>query len=213
MRSLSLLTGSLVAVSAFVTAPAQAAMIPNGTLSISILVPPTVSLGTVNSYTDTGATYLSGGTGSFTPLGGALNGALAGTIDFSSATGISSAISLPNFFTFDDGSGGTYSFSATSVETLNYSVNPGVSTAISLYLLGTTLDSALGYTATPTSLTLSLNSTGGSLFSSSATLAIPPAGVASVPEPATWAFTVMGFGAMGAMLRRPRKSNVSLSFA
>ncbi len=36
---------------------------------------------------------------------------------------------------------------------------------------------------------------------------------APVPEPATWAFMIFGFGAIGGAMRRNRKANVKVSFA
>lgn len=38
-------------------------------------------------------------------------------------------------------------------------------------------------------------------------------GVAAVPEPATWAFMILGFGAIGGAMRRQRKANVNVSYA
>lgn len=35
----------------------------------------------------------------------------------------------------------------------------------------------------------------------------------AVPEPATWAFMIFGFGAIGGAMRRQRKANVKVSFA
>ncbi len=37
--------------------------------------------------------------------------------------------------------------------------------------------------------------------------------VAAVPEPATWAFMIFGFGAVGGAMRRQRKANVKVSYA
>ncbi|QTD57067.1 PEPxxWA-CTERM sorting domain-containing protein [Parasphingorhabdus cellanae] len=37
--------------------------------------------------------------------------------------------------------------------------------------------------------------------------------VGSVPEPATWAFMIIGFGAIGGAMRRQRKANVKVSYA
>ncbi len=37
--------------------------------------------------------------------------------------------------------------------------------------------------------------------------------IAAVPEPATWAFMILGFGAIGGAMRRQRKANVKLSYA
>lgn len=39
------------------------------------------------------------------------------------------------------------------------------------------------------------------------------AGAAAVPEPATWAFMILGFGAIGGAMRRQRKANVKVSYA
>ena len=39
------------------------------------------------------------------------------------------------------------------------------------------------------------------------------AGTTGVPEPATWAFMIFGFGAIGAAMRRQRKVNVKVSYA
>lgn len=36
---------------------------------------------------------------------------------------------------------------------------------------------------------------------------------AAVPEPATWAFMIVGFGAIGGAMRRKRKANVKVSYA
>jgi hypothetical protein len=199
--------GSLLAAAALATAPAQATDIPNGTVSLVGTYSPVVDLvANPHTYTATnGGTFELTGTGGFADVAHLL-GTMDGVITFSSVQGATIAQSLADFFVFDDGHGGTFDFSLDSVRTLSYEVN-GNSKAIGLYLLGSTVDSALGYDATPTSLTLTFNSTNGSAYSASATLAVPPA----VPEPATWAMTLVGFGAMGAaMRRRPR---TSLSFA
>ena len=39
------------------------------------------------------------------------------------------------------------------------------------------------------------------------------AGTPAVPEPATWAFMIFGFGAIGGAMRRQRKANVKVSYA
>ena len=38
-------------------------------------------------------------------------------------------------------------------------------------------------------------------------------GGGAVPEPATWAFMILGFGAIGGAMRRQRKANVKVSYA
>lgn len=45
-------------------------------------------------------------------------------------------------------------------------------------------------------------------FGSSATLNVEPATVSGVPEPTTWALMILGFGGIGAMLRRGRSRRV-----
>ena len=202
-----------VAAAALATAPAQATQIPDGTVSVVGLFNPAVNLvSNPNTFSATfGTTFEISGTGGFVGATGGL-GSLNGVLNFSSSAGTTLAQSLANFFTFADGTGHNFQFSLDSVKTVSYSNTPGVSSSISLYLLGNTVDTFLGYSATPTSLTLSFNSTGGSPYSASATLAVPPSPVPTVPEPATWAMTLIGFGAMGAALRRrPRVSSVTFA--
>ena len=212
MRAFSFLAGSLVAATALSAAPAQAVtQIPDGTLSIGALFVPTVTTGATNTFSVTnGATFQTAGSGGFSSVVNRM-GSMNGTFSFSSTVGASLAQVLPNFFLFDDAAGGNYSFSAASAKTISYSVTPGISSAFAIYLLGSTFDSNLGLGPTATSLTLTFNSTGNSPYSASATLAVPPARTGSVPEPASWALIVLGFGGMGAMMRRPRLASVSFS--
>lgn len=44
-------------------------------------------------------------------------------------------------------------------------------------------------------------------------LDISPQVAGAVPEPATWAFMIFGFGAIGGAMRRQRKANVKVSYA
>lgn len=205
-----------VAAAAIASAPAQATEIPDGTVSIVGLFNPTVNLGTTpNTFTaSTGLTFEISGTGGFAGVSG-LYGTLNGILDFSSTPGSTIDQTIANFFTFADGSNHNFQFSVSSVETTAWSNTPGISSSFTLYLLGSTVDAFKGYASTPTSLTLSFNSTGGSAYAASATLAVPPAAppvIPTVPEPATWAMTLVGFGAMGAaMRRRPRVNGVSFA--
>lgn len=203
--------GSLVAAAAFATAPAMATEIPDGTVSVVGLFNPTVNLtANPNTFTaSTGLTFEISGTGGFSGVSGLL-GTMNGVLDFSSSQGTTINQSIGNFFTFNDGTGHNFQFSVDSVKTVSYSSTIG-SSSFALYLLGSTVDTFLNYSATPTSLTLSFNSTGGSAYSASATLAVPPARVPDVPEPATWALTLMGFGAMGAAMRRRPRTSVSFA--
>jgi hypothetical protein len=200
-----------VAAATLATAPAQATKIPNGTLSSVGLFNPTVNLAAnPKTFTaTTGATFETVGTGGFTSAGGQF-GVLNGSLNFSNVAGTTLLDNVANFFTFSNGAD-TFSFSVAKVKTISFANDPGVSSSFTLYLLGTTVDSLLGYEATDTSLTLQFSNTGTSAYSALATLAVPPARVPGVPEPATWAMALMGFGAMGvAMRRRPR---TSVSFA
>lgn len=202
-----LFAGAMIA-AATATTPAMAAQIGNGTVTIANLYTPTVNLASSPAtYTATfGNTFEVLGTGAFAGSTG-LTGVQNGTLSFSSTVGTTINQTASNFFMFADGMGGNYSFTPTSVTTRTYNVTPSVTSSISLFLLGTTLDVARGFDPTPTSLTMSLNSTGASGFSSSATLAIPPA-TSAVPEPASWALMIGGFGIVGGSLRR-RKSKVA----
>lgn len=212
MNMLRFVTAGFVAAAALAAAPAQATQIPDGTVSIVGLFSPAVNLGTApNKFTATaGTTFEISGTGGFLGATGGL-GSLNGILNFSSTLNSTIDQSIANFFTFADGTGHNFQFSVDSVKTISYSNTPGVSSSFSLYLLGSTIDSFLGYSATPTSLTLSFNSTGGSSYAASATLAVPPAPIPSVPEAATWAMMLVGFGAMGTALRR--RPRTSISFA
>jgi hypothetical protein len=210
MNMLRYVTAGIVAAAALAAAPAQATEIPDGTVSIVGLFNPAINLGTTpNTFTaTTGTTFEISGTGGFLGATGGL-GSLNGVLDFSSTLNSTIGQSIANFFTFADGTGHNFQFSVDSVKTISYSNTPGVSSSFSLYLLGKTVDSFLGYSPTLTSLTLSFNSTGGSPYSASATLAVPPAPIDSVPEPATWGMMLVGFGAMGAALRRRPRTSVS----
>ncbi len=194
----------------FATVAGAVTPIGNGTVSVAALYNPTINTTTAPAtFTATmGNTFEVSGTGSFTKVTG-LTGTMDGTLSFSSAVGTTINQSLSNFFVFSDGSGGTYNFSPTSVLTRSYAVTPGVTSSISLYVLGTTLDSKLALDPTPTSLTLSFNSTGGSPYAASATLSIPPAGPGVVPEPTTWALLMVGFGMGGYSARRRRNAVVA----
>ena len=188
-----------------VAAPAQAQQIGDGTVTIANLYVPTVDLtSSPATYTaSAGTTFQVLGTGSFASVTG-LTGVMNGTLLFSSTVGATIDQTVTDFFRFADGMGGFYSFTPTSVTTRSFNVTPGVTSSISLFLLGDTINAMQGFDATPTSLTLSFNSTGDSAFSSSATLSIPPAG--AIPEPAAWALMIGGMGLVGGGLRFRKRS-------
>jgi hypothetical protein len=183
---------------------AQAITIPAGTASFVYLFNPTVTTGaTTGTYDGTGSIFTTSATGGY--VGAQGSGTTTGSFSFSNTIGDTVAASLPFFFTF-----GNYTFSAASVSTLGYASTGlnGADTAISLYLLGTTI--ASGFEATASSVTLQLNRTGGSAFSAAATLASPPS--SAVPEPASWAMMLGGFGMMGAAMRSSRRK-VAVKFS
>lgn len=202
---LSITKFAAVAAAVFtVSAPAFAAEIPDGTVAISALGSPTLDATGTVSYSNV-ATFQFSGTGGFFTAN-SLFGALNGTLSFSTAVGGVVANSISDFFVFNDGLGGTFNFSLASVQTMSYSVTPGVSESVGLYLLGSTVDATVPYDATLTSITLTINTTGNSAASSSGTLAVPPA---PVPEAATWVMMVAGFGFVGLGLRSRRSTSVS----
>ena len=179
-----------------------AAVVPTGTMNFSGTASPTVTLtGSPNMYSATNlGTVDYSGTGGFAPTG---TGTLNGSLSFSSVVG-STTVQTPavsDFFSFSDGSGGSYDFSVDSVTTQNYSFTPA-STAVALYLLGSTTDASKGVAATPTSVTLQFSANGSSSFATSGSLSVPPTiSVSAAPEPGTWALMLGGVGILGGVLR------------
>jgi hypothetical protein len=196
-------------VAAAFTAPAYATEIPDGKVTFVGLFNPTIDLGVnPNTFTaTTGGTFEVSGIGGFAGADHGF-GSLNGVLGFSSVAGSTINESIANFFTFSDGTGHNFQFSVDSVKTVSWASAPN-SSSFSLYLLGSTVDTFLGYAPTATSLTLTFGSTSGSPYSVAASLAVPPAG--TVPEPATWALTLIGFGAMGAAMRRRPRTSVSFA--
>jgi hypothetical protein len=210
MSMLRYVTAGLVAATVFAAAPAMAVtQIPNGTVSAVGLSVPTVTIGaSTSTFSASIPTAEIAAGGGFAGAAGKL-GSLSGSLTFSNTLNTVVPNAVSNFFSFAGANNSTFEFSTISAKTISFSDAPG-SSSFSLYLLGNTVNTVLGYGSTLTSLTLSFNSTGGSPYSVAATLAVPPS-APSVPEPATWAMTLIGFGAMGAALRRRPRTSVSFA--
>ena len=197
---------AFAAAAIFAAAPATAATtISSGTVSSALLFSPTITIGTPSTFVSLG----SGQSFQITATGGFASaqrqpGWLKGTINFSRTVGASIDQTLTDLFVFADGieSPNTFNFSAYRVQTTAFSNIPGVSTAGSLVLYGFTRNVGRELADTASELTISFNSTGGSFYSSSASLAT----VSPVPEPASWAMMLVGLGLVAGTARYRRRS-------
>ena len=186
--------------------PAQAVPFGPATASIVYTFSPTVAIGFPNdTSTFNGGTFIFSTTGALSGSTTGIGNAV-GTLSFSSTIGTTTPNVIANYLTFADTTGGSFTFDSGTVTTRSFNDNPGVSTSIALYVLGTLGDSHLGLDPTPTSLTITLNSTGNSAYSASATLSNPPAAgppPLSTAEPAS--FLVLGSALVGLGLLRRRR--------
>lgn len=197
---------ALAIMAAVVSSGRTAQAVPFGPATASIVYSfsPTVTL-----TPSSGTGEFDGGTVIFSTTGtlnGQVNGTgtATGTLSFSTAIGATTANAISDYLTFADTTGGTFNFDAATVTTQGFNNRPGVSTSIALYVLGTLGNTHLDLTPTATSLTITLNSTGGSAYSASATLSNPPAAIPVLAtEPVS--FVVLGSGLIGLGLLRRRR--------
>lgn len=203
MKQFGLLAAAAAAAVTLAAAPALAA-VPVGTIGFT--PGPTSSPATVNTSSSPNtytANLLTGfvinGTGGFASVSGG-TGTLNGQLTFSSVEGTKITEGVNNFLTFSGpGQLSSYNFSVSSVTTTAYSSSAN-SSAFGLLLTGTTVDTAEkagNVAATPSTLTLSFNSTGGSPYSTSGTFS----DISAAPEPGTWVLMLGGIGLMGGAMR------------
>jgi hypothetical protein len=184
---------------------AYANPVPAGTLSLVMLSQPTVN-NTLGTIAFNNPAFVISGTGGFSGFNGSgtlstspfvFSETVAGLIDYTTSP-------ITNFFSFS-GAGDLYTFSLDqNIQTINYSFD-GSNGSIALYILGDL--TATGLTPftdpTPTAFTLTLNETGGSGYTASATLANPPPGTGiPVPEPTSMLLLGGGLAALGIVRRR-----------
>ena len=215
-----------VVAAAFSAAPSQATklkLIPEGSATLAILGNPVVTLGKITDHAHADqvqfnahtTTVTTSGLDSLAPAQNG-SGAITGAFAFSQTVGatLTPAAALSDFLVFSDGKGGQFHFTLDSVTTTTFSLNEvkNGSDAISVVLDGL-LSDMLGttdrFTPTDATLTLSFNRTfdkfgKASAWSPTASLAVA-SDVAAVPEPASWAMMVAGFGALGATMRSSRR--------
>jgi len=223
-----LVATSVLVAGALVASPSQATKIPDGALTIAALFNPTVTFNKSGSsfVAVNGATTEFAGKGGFAVANGS-HGTMNGMIKFDMKAGVTQTESVADFLTFTDSDGDIFHFDIDSAHTNSVTQTLGadgktvVSSSGSLFLLGNIWEEnnmhALIGDPTAASLTLTFNNTGESDFGASASLSVPP-GVAdapppAVPEPASWAMMVGGFGLMGGMMRANRRSRIALSFS
>lgn len=132
------------------------------------------------------------------------NGAVASTTtgpytDLAPGTVISS---LSTFAT-TTGSAAMAAFQTTGTHILGFRFFNESTSAINYGYMSITTNGPNGFPATINSWTF--ENSGGAIT--------VPRATAGVPEPATWAFMIMGFGAMGVAMRRTRKTSLRVRYA
>ncbi len=105
--------------------------------------------------------------------------------------------------------GAAYAYSS-DFDILSIGTNPGPSSCSATNVGGNFCFFLRGVSANNPSLDLFTYSDGFELFDS---VTVSVTRLAAVPEPATWAFMIFGFGAIGGAMRRQRKANVKVSYS
>ena len=193
----------MVAAVALTSAVSRADSVGAGTVSSAHNFVPTVTTTSdpATYAAISGATFQTAASGAFSKATYGV-GTLNGTLEFSETRGATITESDPGFFTFSDGLGGNYVFDVASVLTRSFLANTD-GTSGALYILGDVYDSYLNLTASVAALTITFNSTGGSAYSSSATLSSPPVSV--TPYPSTLILLGTGLGGAATTLIRRRR--------
>lgn len=132
------------------------------------------------------------------------NGGVASTttgpyLDLAPGTVISSA----SIFSASAQTSATAAFLTTGTHILGFRFFNEATSAINYGYMSITTNGPNGFPATINSWTF--ENSGGAIT--------VPGATAGVPEPATWAFMIMGFGAMGAAMRRTRSTTARVRFA
>ena len=109
-----------------------------------------------------------------------------------------SVISAASIFSASSGGGGagaTVAFQTTGIHTLGFRFYNELTSAINYGFMRIQNTATNGFPATILGWTF--KNTGGAIT-------VPGAATGGVPEPTTWALMMLGFGAMGAAMRRTR---------
>jgi hypothetical protein len=165
----------------------------------------------VSGVTFTGDAGVAGGAGFDTPLDGVQNAFLQSTGD----SGAQIDISVTGLI-----AGHVYSFSFLDDQRAGYGLNP-YTVSFDGAPLGSFSPNASGWTARTTAVFTAVASSGTLSFAAPLhgydndagidAITLHGVGAAAVPEPAAWALMLVGFGGVGACLRRQRRVLVQAS--
>jgi hypothetical protein len=172
----------------------QGTPLANGSSTGDIETASTLTIGDMNTS--------SASTGLFIGVGKNID---FGTINFSTTIGANTSFNLrdgSNFFGSFSSTNLSVISSGNGVESFYITGNftPGTYSGYGSYATG-----SLNAGPESASITISFTQTGNGSISDSATLAVPPSGIAAVPEPASVSMIVMGLGGVFAAGRRYRR--------